>query len=53
MIVDSEVFGNQEFMRGVIAGVRYLLVGLAEIVVYGVGADGPRKNRTVSLVRLP
>lgn len=24
---DSEVFGNQEFMRGIIAGVRYLLVG--------------------------
>ena len=23
---DSEVFGNQEFMRGIIAGVRYLLV---------------------------
>lgn len=28
MHIDSEVFGNQEFMRGVIAGVRYLLVGL-------------------------
>ena len=24
---DSEVFSNQEFMRGIIAGVRYLLVG--------------------------
>jgi hypothetical protein len=23
---DSEIFGNQEFMRGIIAGVRYLLV---------------------------
>ena len=23
---DSEVFGNQEYMRGIIAGVRYLLV---------------------------
>ena len=25
-INDSEVFGNQEFMKGIIAGVRYLLV---------------------------
>jgi len=25
---DNEVFGNQEFMRGIIAGVRYLLVSL-------------------------
>ncbi|KUJ06548.1 ras guanine-nucleotide exchange protein-like protein [Mollisia scopiformis] len=25
VISDSEVFGNQEFMRGIIAGVRYLL----------------------------
>ncbi len=25
-ISDSEVFGNEEFMRGIIAGVRYLLV---------------------------
>ncbi|KAH7356446.1 ras guanine-nucleotide exchange protein-like protein [Rhexocercosporidium sp. MPI-PUGE-AT-0058] len=25
IISDSEVFGNQEFMRGIIAGVRYLL----------------------------
>ena len=23
---DSEIFGNQEFMKGIIAGVRYLLV---------------------------
>lgn len=27
---DSEVFGNQEFMRGIIAGVRYLLVSTNE-----------------------
>lgn len=26
VISDSEIFGNQEFMRGIIAGVRYLLV---------------------------
>lgn len=26
LTAESEVFGNQEFMRGVIAGVRYLLV---------------------------
>lgn len=26
MITDSEIFGNQEFMRGIHAGVRYLLV---------------------------
>jgi len=26
---DSEIFGNQEFMRGIIAGVRYLLVSIA------------------------
>jgi hypothetical protein len=26
MNTDNEVFGNQEFMRGIIAGVRYLLV---------------------------
>jgi hypothetical protein len=25
---DNEVFGNQEFMRGIIAGVRYLLVSV-------------------------
>lgn len=24
---DNEIFGNQEFMKGIIAGVRYLLVG--------------------------
>lgn len=29
MNTDNEVFGNQEFMRGVIAGVRYLLVRLS------------------------
>jgi hypothetical protein len=27
MTSDSEIFGNQEFIRGIIAGVRYLLVG--------------------------
>lgn len=27
-INDSEIFGNQEFMRGIIAGVRYLLVNI-------------------------
>jgi hypothetical protein len=26
-INDNEIFGNQEFMKGIIAGVRYLLVG--------------------------
>jgi len=30
---DSEVFGNQEFMRGIIAGVRYLLVSSVRKVV--------------------
>ena len=29
---DNEVFGNQEFMRGIIAGVRYLLVGVICII---------------------
>lgn len=28
---DNEVFGNQEFMRGIIAGVRYLLVCIKAI----------------------
>lgn len=28
---DSEVFGNQEFMRGIIAGVRYLLVSINQV----------------------
>jgi hypothetical protein len=27
---DNEVFGNQEFMRGIIAGVRYLLVSVSD-----------------------
>lgn len=27
LTTDSEIFGNQHFMRGIIAGVRYLLVG--------------------------
>jgi hypothetical protein len=27
LVNDSEMFGNQEFMKGIIAGVRYLLVG--------------------------
>jgi hypothetical protein len=26
IVSDREIFGNQEFMRGIIAGVRYLLV---------------------------
>jgi hypothetical protein len=26
-VSDNEIFGNQEFMKGIIAGVRYLLVG--------------------------
>lgn len=30
--IDNEVFGNQEFMRGIIAGVRYLLVSSARRV---------------------
>jgi hypothetical protein len=29
MNTDNEVFGNQEFMRGIIAGVRYLLVSIS------------------------
>ena len=29
---DSEIFGNQEFMKGIIAGVRYLLVGHHTVV---------------------
>lgn len=28
LVSDSEVFGNQEFMRGIIAGVRFLLVSV-------------------------
>jgi len=31
LTTDSEVFGNQEFMRGIIAGVRYLLVSIASL----------------------
>lgn len=27
LVSDNEMFGNQEFMKGIIAGVRYLLVG--------------------------
>ena len=27
LVNDNEMFGNQEFMKGIIAGVRYLLVG--------------------------
>lgn len=30
---DNEIFGNQEFMRGIIAGVRYLLVSSLACVV--------------------
>jgi hypothetical protein len=29
---DNEIFGNQEFMRGIIAGVRYLLVRIAHTI---------------------
>jgi hypothetical protein len=36
---DSEIFGNQEFMKGLIAGVRYLLVRLARRST-GLGIDG-------------
>lgn len=28
---DSEMFGNQEFMKGIMAGVRYLLVGFSRV----------------------
>lgn len=43
---DSEVFGNQEFMRGIIAGVRYLLVSIARFnIATMLIAD--RKTRTV------
>jgi hypothetical protein len=34
-INDSEMFGNQEFMKGIIAGVRYLLVGSATATYLG------------------
>ena len=29
---DSEMFGNQEFMNGIMAGLRYLLVGYCRVV---------------------
>lgn len=29
---ERDIFGNQEFMKGIIAGVRYLLVGIPEFV---------------------
>lgn len=35
-INDSEIFGNQEFMKGIIAGVRYLLVSFMRTKSYGV-----------------
>jgi hypothetical protein len=30
---DSEIFGNQEFMKGIIAGVRYLLVSIRSLFI--------------------
>lgn len=30
LTTDSEIFGNQDFMRGIIAGVRYLLVRIVD-----------------------
>jgi hypothetical protein len=45
-ISDSEVFGNQEFMRGIIAGVRYLLVRMMSCPMHAVGLTMTRKNPT-------
>lgn len=33
---DQDIFGNQEFMKGIIAGVRYLLVGIYQSIALGV-----------------
>ncbi|CAG8976402.1 hypothetical protein HYALB_00008526 [Hymenoscyphus albidus] len=49
---DSEVFGNQEFLRGIIAGVRYLLEKsscLTRESPVVQGNDGLRKNRKALL----
>lgn len=43
-VSDSEIFGNQEFMRGIIAGVRYLLVSIERGLQHS-AADTIRKNR--------
>lgn len=45
---DSEIFSNQEFMRGIIAGVRYLLVSIVSLLALH-PLTWARKNRTVSL----
>jgi hypothetical protein len=46
MTSDNEIFGNQEFMRGIIAGVRYLLVSGYRSEKIKVLMLDPRKNRT-------
>jgi hypothetical protein len=38
-INDNAMFGNQEFMRGIIAGVRYLLVGTLSCHMQGANID--------------
>lgn len=45
MTTDNEIFGNQEFMRGIIAGVRYLLVGGCRSSHIGVLTLDYRRNR--------
>lgn len=45
MHIDSEVFGNQEYMRGVIAGVRFLLVGFQRKFGIGIHANSYRNVR--------
>jgi len=42
---DNEIFGNQEFMRGIIAGVRYLLVSISSCASDHV-LTTDRKNQT-------
>ncbi|KAK0116572.1 hypothetical protein ONS96_012429 [Cadophora gregata f. sp. sojae] len=52
IISDSEVFGNQEFMRGIIAGVRYLLEKsncLTRESHLVQGNEGLRRNRKALL----
>lgn len=45
-INDNEIFGNQEFMRGIIAGVRYLLVNKSSSQLRRTNSWN-RKNRIV------
>jgi hypothetical protein len=45
MTTDSEIFSNQEFMRGIIAGVRYLLVSCCRSHLNKVLTMDNRRNR--------